>query len=122
MDAGRPDLADGFTKKTFTAMIEDVREAATRAGLIEAEICDADVQALYRTAETDCYIFFKGTGATWRERNMPPADRANGRARERHHVLHRRNGPDGRLLSLGRFAAPAAERGQALTTTARIAA
>src|SRR5205807_3375649 len=28
VDASRPDLVDGFTRKTFTAMIESVRESA----------------------------------------------------------------------------------------------
>jgi ubiquinone/menaquinone biosynthesis C-methylase UbiE len=36
VDASRPELVDGFTRKTFTAMIEGIREAAISAGLIEA--------------------------------------------------------------------------------------
>ena len=31
VDASRPDLVDGFTRKTFTAMIEGVRDAGDRA-------------------------------------------------------------------------------------------
>ena len=63
VDSSRPELVDGFTKKTFTAMIEGVREAAIAAGLADADSFDAGVQALYRTSETDgvfCYTFFKG--------------------------------------------------------------
>lgn len=66
VDAGRPGLADGFTRKTFIAMIEGVREASVAAGLIEPERFDAGLQALRRTAGADgvfCYTFFKGVGA-----------------------------------------------------------
>ena len=65
VDGNRPDLADGFTRKTFTAMIEGVREAALEAGLMEPAVFDAGIKALYRTAEPDgvfCYTFFKGVG------------------------------------------------------------
>jgi ubiquinone/menaquinone biosynthesis C-methylase UbiE len=63
VDAGRPELVDGFTLKTFTAMIEGVREPALRAGLIAAEDFDKGIRDLKRTAEADgtfCYTFFKG--------------------------------------------------------------
>ncbi len=65
VDSSRPELVDGVTKRTFTAMIEGVREPAIGAGLIDAETFDAGVRALYRTTEADgvfCYTFFKGTG------------------------------------------------------------
>jgi len=65
VDASRPDLVDGFTRKTFTAMIEGVREPALAAGLIAAERFDAGVRDLHRTTEADgvfCYTFFKGVG------------------------------------------------------------
>jgi SAM-dependent methyltransferase len=64
-DSSRPDLVDGFTRKTFTAMIEGVREPAIAAGLIDPESFDAGIRALYRTAEPDgvfCYTFFKAVG------------------------------------------------------------
>ena len=64
-DASRPDLVDGFTRKTFTAMIEGVREAALAAGIVKSERFDNGIKALYRTAEADgvfCYTFFKGVG------------------------------------------------------------
>jgi ubiquinone/menaquinone biosynthesis C-methylase UbiE len=63
VDASRPALVEGFTKKTFTAMIEGVREAAIAKGMISPAEFDAGVRALYRTAEGDgvfCYTFFKG--------------------------------------------------------------
>jgi SAM-dependent methyltransferase len=65
VDASRPDLVDGFTRKTFTAMIEGVREPALAARLSSPESFDAGVRALHRTAEADgvfCYTFFKGVG------------------------------------------------------------
>lgn len=65
VDSSRPDLVDGFTRKTFTAMIEGIREPAIAGGLIEPERFDAGVRALHRTTEADgvfCYTFFKGVG------------------------------------------------------------
>ena len=62
VDESRPDLVEGFTRNTFTAMIEGVREPAIQAGMVEAERFDAGIRALHRTAEADgvfCYTFFK---------------------------------------------------------------
>lgn len=63
-DASRPDLVDGFTRKTFTAMVEGVREPAIAAGLTDPDRFEEGVQALHRTTGSDgvfCYTFFKGT-------------------------------------------------------------
>ena len=60
-DGGHPALADGFIRKTFTPMIEGVREPAVAAGLIDPARFDEGVRDLYRTAEPDgvfCYTFF----------------------------------------------------------------
>jgi SAM-dependent methyltransferase len=65
VDSSRSHLVDGFTRKTFTAMIEGVREEAINVGIIDAERFDAGIRALHRTAEDDgvfCYTFFKGVG------------------------------------------------------------
>jgi SAM-dependent methyltransferase len=65
VDASRPDLVDGFTRKTFTAMIEGVREPAIAAGLVDPDRFDAGIRDLHRTTEADgtfCYTFFKGVG------------------------------------------------------------
>lgn len=62
-DAAKPELVDGFIRKTFTAMVEGVAETALRSGLIDAETWDAGIRDLYRTAEPDgtfSYTFFKG--------------------------------------------------------------
>jgi len=65
VDSSRPELVDGFTRRTFTAMIEGVRDPAIAAGLIEPARFDAGVRDLHRTTEADgvfCYTFFKGVG------------------------------------------------------------
>jgi SAM-dependent methyltransferase len=65
VDSSRPHLVDGFTRKTFTAMIEGVREKAIKAGMISPERFDEGIRALHRTADADgvfCYTFFKGVG------------------------------------------------------------
>ena len=62
VDGSRPGLADAFTRKTFTAMIEGVREAVIAAGLIKPQCFDEGVEALYRASEPNgvfCYTFFK---------------------------------------------------------------
>lgn len=64
VDGSRPALIEGFTRKTFTAMIEGVREPAITRGMLTAERFDAGIRALHRTAEPDgvfCYTFFKAT-------------------------------------------------------------
>jgi protein-L-isoaspartate O-methyltransferase len=65
VDSSRPRFVEGFTKNTFTAMIEGVREPCIEAGLIDEKTFDDGVKALYRTTETDgvfCYTFFKAIG------------------------------------------------------------
>jgi SAM-dependent methyltransferase len=64
VDGSRPALVEGFTKLTFTAMVEGVRDAAVAAGMLTAGEFDAGVADLYRTAADDgtfCYTFFKAT-------------------------------------------------------------
>jgi ubiquinone/menaquinone biosynthesis C-methylase UbiE len=65
VDRTRPDLAESFTKKTFTAMVADVRPAAVAARLTTGRRFDDGIRALRRTARRDgvfCYTFFKGVG------------------------------------------------------------
>lgn len=67
VDASRPDLVEGFTRRTFTAMVEAVRSAAIAAGAIDPEQFDAGIRALHRTTAADgvfCYTFFKGLART----------------------------------------------------------
>ena len=62
VDASRPDLVDGFTRKTFTAMVEGVGGQAVGRGLMDAADWAAGIAGLHRAAEDDgtfCYTFFK---------------------------------------------------------------
>lgn len=62
VDSSKPQLVEGFTRNTFTAMIEGVREAAIAANVIDPKTFDTGIQDLYRTTEADgvfCYTFFK---------------------------------------------------------------
>ena len=62
VDSSKPDMVEGFTKNTFTAMIEGVRKTAVAAGMIEPDVFDEGVKGLSRTCESDgvfCYTFFK---------------------------------------------------------------
>jgi ubiquinone/menaquinone biosynthesis C-methylase UbiE len=62
VDSSKPKLVEGFTKKTFTAMIEGVRKPSIESGLMSADDFDKGVADLYRTAAADgvfCYTFFK---------------------------------------------------------------
>lgn len=65
VDSSKPELVEGFTKKTFTAMIEGIRESAIHTHLVEPYVFDKGIKDLYRTAELDgvfCYTFFKAIG------------------------------------------------------------
>jgi SAM-dependent methyltransferase len=65
VDSSRPELVEGFTRKTFTAMIEGVRESAIKAGIVKERDFEVGMRDLYRTAEPDgvfCYTFFKAIG------------------------------------------------------------
>ena len=65
VDSSRPDLVDGFTRKTFTAMVEGIREPAIAAGLLDPHQFDEGIRDLHRTTDADgvfSYTFFKGVG------------------------------------------------------------
>ena len=65
VDASKPELVEGFSKKTFTAMVEGVRDQALAQGLVDEAAWDRGIRDLYRATEADgtfCYTFFKGTG------------------------------------------------------------
>jgi SAM-dependent methyltransferase len=64
VDGSRPGLADGFTLKTYTAMIAGVRERALAAGLMTSDDFDRGVADLARCAKPDgvfVYTFFRAT-------------------------------------------------------------
>jgi SAM-dependent methyltransferase len=61
-DQTRPALADGFTRSTFTAMVESCRDDALAAGLIQAADWDQGIADLHRAAAdggTFHYTFVK---------------------------------------------------------------
>lgn len=65
VDSSKPKLVDGFTRKTFTAMIKGVRQSALEEGIIDPATFDKGIEDLYRTTEpggTFCYTFFKALG------------------------------------------------------------
>jgi SAM-dependent methyltransferase len=65
VDATRPALVDGFTRRTFTAMVEGVGGQAVGQGLMDEASWAAGIRDLYRAAEDDgtfCYTFFKAVG------------------------------------------------------------
>ena len=73
----KPELVEGFTKKTFTAMIEGVRQSALTSGLMSESDFDTGIADLYRTAGTDgvfCYTFFKARAT--KESGVPSSVRA----------------------------------------------
>ncbi|MCK7502686.1 MAG: hypothetical protein MZV70_00365 [Desulfobacterales bacterium] len=49
VDSSRPEPCRRVYEKTFTAMIEGVRESAIKAGIIEPEVFDTGIRDLYRT-------------------------------------------------------------------------
>ncbi|MGE5189622.1 MAG: methyltransferase domain-containing protein [Gemmatimonadota bacterium] len=63
VDASRPGLVEGFTRNTFIAMIEGVRDTALSHGLVDGRTWEKGIAGLRRTTEPDgvfCYTFFKG--------------------------------------------------------------
>jgi len=63
VDSSKPDLVEGFTKNTFIAMVEGVKEQAMRSRLMEEADWDQGIRDLYRTTGEDgtfTYTFFKG--------------------------------------------------------------
>ena len=63
VDVSHPELVDGFTRKTFTAMVANVRDAVIAQKLLPEDEFDAGLRDLERTTQPDgvfCYTFFKG--------------------------------------------------------------
>lgn len=64
-DASRPDWVEGFTRRTYIAMVEGVREQAVAKGMIDPGAWEQGMAELRRAAEPDgvfCYTFFKAVG------------------------------------------------------------
>jgi ubiquinone/menaquinone biosynthesis C-methylase UbiE len=63
VDDSHPGLVEGFTKNTFTAMIEGISREAVEKKLSSAKEMAKGIEDLYATASgngTFCYTFFKG--------------------------------------------------------------
>lgn len=70
VDDSRPGLVEGFSKNTFIAMVEGVREPALSLGLMDEASWSKGIADMYRATQPDgtfCYTFFRGT-ATKAER------------------------------------------------------
>jgi ubiquinone/menaquinone biosynthesis C-methylase UbiE len=64
VDSSRPELVEGFTKKTFISMIEGVKAEALALNLIDEETWNRGIAGLYRATHQDgtfCYTFFRAT-------------------------------------------------------------
>jgi SAM-dependent methyltransferase len=67
VDSSRPAWVEGFSKNTFIAMVEGVREAALTQGMISEQTWEKGIQDLYRATGPDgtfCYTFFKAVAHT----------------------------------------------------------
>ena len=64
IDSSKPELVEGFTKNTFIAMVEGVRDQALKLQMMDEATWEKGIKDLYRTTGqngTFCYNFFKGT-------------------------------------------------------------
>ncbi|MDI6644743.1 MAG: hypothetical protein QME14_06750 [Methanobacteriaceae archaeon] len=62
VDNSKPQLVEGFIKKTIIAMVEGVKDQAIKSGLIYPEEWEKGIKDLYKTAKKDgtfFYNFFK---------------------------------------------------------------
>lgn len=65
VDSSRPEWVEGFTRNTFTAMVEGVRDQAIAAGLVDPVAWARGIAGLRRAGGLDgvfCYTFFKALG------------------------------------------------------------
>jgi ubiquinone/menaquinone biosynthesis C-methylase UbiE len=86
VDSSKPKLVEGFTKKTFTAMIEGIRKSALEAGIMSEADFDRGIADLYRTAEADgvfCYTFFKASTVNYAHKEQRAPGDAPQAARRR---------------------------------------
>ena len=65
VDSSKPELVEGFNKKTIIAMVEGVKEQAIKSGMIDDKTWEKGITDLYKTTEPNgvfFYNFFKGIG------------------------------------------------------------
>jgi SAM-dependent methyltransferase len=66
VDGSNPEWIEGFTRNTFIAMVEGVKEKALGLGMMDEESWDRGIADMYKTANSEgtfCYTFFKGVAA-----------------------------------------------------------
>ena len=64
-DSSKPELVEGFNKKTIIAMVEGVKDQAISSGLMDVKSWEKGINDLYKTTKVDgvfFYNFFKGIG------------------------------------------------------------
>ncbi len=65
VDSSRPELVEGFSRNTFIAMVEGVKEKALSSGKMDEITWSKGIQDMLRATEKDgtfMYTFFKGIG------------------------------------------------------------
>jgi ubiquinone/menaquinone biosynthesis C-methylase UbiE len=65
VDSSKPELVEGFNKKTIIVMVEGVKDQAIISEMMNIESWEKGIKDLYKTTETDgvfFYNFFKGIG------------------------------------------------------------
>ena len=65
VDSSRPALVEGFSKNTFIAMVEGVKDQALAMNMVTPEVWRKGIADLYSATEDDgtfCYTFFKAVG------------------------------------------------------------
>lgn len=70
VDSSRPDWVEGFTRRTFIAMVEGVREEALALGLMDEAAWDRGIAGLNRATARDgtfCYTFFRAKACKYSE-------------------------------------------------------
>jgi len=75
VDGSRPDLIEAFSRNTFIAMVEGVRDVALTRGYMTTGEWDQGIADLYRATAPDgtfCYTFFRGTATRSQERAKEP--------------------------------------------------
>ena len=58
VDSSKPDLVEGFNKKTIIAMVEGVKEQAISSGMMDDESWEKGIKDLYKTIEHDGVFFY----------------------------------------------------------------
>jgi SAM-dependent methyltransferase len=61
-DAGRPEIVEGFSRKTFIAMVDGLKDEAIRQGLVSRSVWEKGIADLYKATSPDgtfVYTFFK---------------------------------------------------------------